>query len=283
MNKHYLLGTLFAILLFTACNDDDLKAPVPAFLTIEDVSVKTSPGQGTNSDRITDVKVFINDNSLGSFELPTTIPIQRTGKVNLKIRAGIFNNGQSNDRDDYPFYSTYEVDTIFVPETEMKLNPEVGYFSTTIIGDPWSGEDFESGVNFDYHPNSDTSFVRTTDPADAFENASGLAYLTEDQTFFEARSPTFSRIPRDGRPIYLEFDYKSTHDFALSVYTNGQAAQTTIVFFRSRSIYTKVYVELGPVFSTLSSAINYNLAIGYQKPKGEIGKLLVDNVKLVRF
>ena len=141
-------------------SDDDLKAPIPAFLTINDVSVNPTPSQGSSSDNITDVKVFINDQSLGSFELPTSIPIQNTGPVNLKVRAGIQKNGQSSDKDDYPFYTTYEVDTTFIPENEMVLNPEVNYFNSTIFGTIWKGEDFESGVDFEYHSNSDTTFVR---------------------------------------------------------------------------------------------------------------------------
>ena len=165
----------------------------------------------------------------------------------------------------------------------MKITPEVGYFPSAIFDSPWSGEDFESGINFDYSPLTDTTFVRVLDPAEAFEGASGLAYLTENHDFFEARTPTFSDIPRNGTDSYLEFDYKSTHNFAVSVYVNG-STQTAISFFRSRATYSKIYVKLTPVFSTNSTAINFSLAFTViDKPLGEIGKFYIDNVKLVRY
>lgn len=282
--QYLLIAIVFSFLLFS-CNTDDQKAIVPAFLTISDVSVKTTPNQGTSRDKITDVNVFINDQSQGTFELPASIPIQQTGDVNLKIRGVINIDGQSNDRQDYPFYTTFSVDTTFIPETEMILNPEVQYASTVIFDDPWSGENFETGVSFSYDPFSDTIFERVTAPDETIEGegAAGLAYLTEDHIFFEAWSPTFSNIPRSGSAVFLEMDYKSTHNFAVSILTNGQSLQQSIVFFRPRATYGKVYIELASVFSSLSGAINYNIGIGLTKQKGEIGKLYIDNVKLVRF
>ena len=107
--------------------------------------------------------------------------------------------------------------------------------------------------------------------------------LSSNATFFEARTPAFSNIPRDGSPIYLELDYKSTHDFAISIYANDQTVQTRVVFFKSQTEWTKVYVRLNDVIATLANAFNYNIAIGYIKAQGETSQLLVDNVKLLHF
>ena len=150
MRHIYFSLFLSIVLLFSACNDDDLKADIPGFLTIEDVSVRTTPSQGTSDDQITDVNVFVNDQSLGFFELPASIPIRTTGAINLKIRPVIQKNGMSSDKVDYPFYTTYEVDTVFLPEGEIKINPVVEYFPTANFTEPWSGEDFESGIYFEY-------------------------------------------------------------------------------------------------------------------------------------
>ena len=167
----------------------------------------------------------------------------------------------------------------------MELTPVVNYQSTAIFDDPWSGEDFESGVNFNYSPLSDTTFARITNPKEALEGASGLAYLTEDMEFFEAWSPTFSNVPRNGIPVWLEMDYKSTHLFAITVFINGTsvANQQSVVSFNPRATYGKVYIELTDVFSTLAGAVNYTIGIGFPKPTGETAQLYIDNVKLVRF
>ena len=283
MKNQYLLLVCIAIISLLSC--DKQKAIVPGFLKIDDVVLRSAPDQGSSTDRITDINVFINDQSIGIFELPALIPIQTTGNVNLKIRSVIYKNGQSNEKVDYPFFTTFVLDTLFIPDTQMELTPVVEYQSTAIFDDPWAGEDFETGVNFDHSPQSDTTFQRITNPAEAYEGASGLAYLTEDMDFFEAWSPTFSNIPRTGSAVWMEMDYKSTHQFAITVFVNNTSVgnQQSIVSFNPRATYGKVYIELNEVFSTLSGAINYTLAIGFPKQKGETAQFYIDNVKLIRF
>ncbi len=273
------------ILLLSACKMDSLEAPIPGYLHIDKILVKNLPPRSdTATSQIVDSWVYINDQLLGSFELPTTIPIQDLGKVNLKIRGGILNNGISNSRIAYPFYEQYEVDTVFNPEEELKISPVVTYSDKTEFEEPWSGEDFESSINFENHPNSDTVLIRETDKNKVKKgNASGAAYLDAEMTFFEAYTPTFSNIPRGTSPVYLELDYKCTHDIVISVYYNNRSIQLPIVNLRAKALWNKVYVELRPVFTELSTAQNFNLAIGYTKPKGVQGELLIDNVKLLHF
>lgn len=285
MKQFYPLLFLSITLLLLACDKEELKAPIPGYLTIEDIKVNTTREvEGSASDNISDVIVFLNDQSLGFFDLPASIPIQQTGPVNLKIRGVIPVNGQSSKKVQYPFYTTYELDTIFVPEEEIVLAPEVEYFKTIDFTEPWSGEDFESGINFIYNPRSDTTFVRETNSSDVFEgNASGRGSLTAQQTLFEAWTPTFSNIPRNGTAVYLELDYKATHTFVVGVYSNDQSFESAIVFFRPQTEWTKVYVDLGNVFSTLSTASNYNISFGYEKALGSTGDLFIDNVKILHY
>jgi len=282
--RYFLFLLLFGIALATiSCDDEDLKADIPAFLTINQVTLTTTPNQGSASANISNVNVFVNDQSLGFFELPASIPIREVGNVNIKIRAVIENNGRSGDKVVYPFYTGFELDTVLKEEQEITINPEITYFETTIFAEPWSGENFESGVNFEHHIDSDTILVRLNDPNESFEGTSGLAMLSKNATFFEARTPAFSNIPRSGLPVYLELDFKSTHTFLISIYTNNRSDQNTIVFLRPQTGWTKVYVELGSIFSAFATAFDFNIAIGYVKDQGEVGRLLLDNVKLVHF
>lgn len=290
MKKNYIffpfpLSVFILFILFgtLACDDEELKADIPAFLTINEVNLETTPNQGSSSANISDVNVFVNDQSLGFFELPTSIPIRQTGNINIKIRSVIQNNGQSGDKEVYPFYTTFELDTIVSEQEEININPTIRYFETTIFSEPWSGEDFETGINFEHHIDSDTVLVSMNDPNESFEGNFGLAMLSKNATFFEARTPAFSNIPRDGFPVYLEMDFKATHSFAVSVYTNNRSNQTSVVFFRPQTNWTKVYVELGPVFAGFANAFDFNIAIGYLKEDEKVGRLLLDNVKLVHF
>lgn len=282
MKKIYFLGIVISFFTFSSCNPDDIKADIPAFLTITDVSVKTTVQQGSNSDNITDVKVFIDDQSLGTFELPATIPIRKTGHINLKIRPVIAVNGLTFNKKDYPFYTTYQVDTTFSPEEKITLNPVVEYFPTAIFDNPWTGENFETGINFEYEGISDTMFSRITG-TDAFEGASGLGFLSESQTIFEARTPDLVDVPRNGGAIYMEFDYKATKDVVVSIYVANQTLQQAVIFLKSRSDYKKIYIDFAPIFSNFPNADNYNIAIGIGAGVGETAALYLDNVKLVRY
>lgn len=286
MPNHYSFNLLLIFTFFlTACNDEELEAPVPAFITIEDIEVvATDASQGSTSDNIKDAWVYEGNQLLGIFELPATIPIQNTGNIKLQIGGGIFNNALSNDRDLYPFYNLYQLDTFLAPQQAFTLVPKVAYTQNADYDRAFSIADFEGDAGqFERHPNSDTIFVRETQ-SNVFEGSgSGLAYLDENMDFFEARSPTFDDIPRDGRAVYLEMDYFCSHNIAVSIYTNNQQRQFSIINFRPSGGWTKAYVELGPVFSTLFASFNYNIAIGFTKPLGEVGFLYVDNVKLISF
>ena len=282
-HKYKLYIFIFSIFLL-ACKDEELKAPVPGYITIDNIDVVSSAaGQGSTKDKITDAWVFIDDNLIGSFELPTTIPIQKTGNVRLSIRGGIFNNGMSNSRKIYPFYNFYRLDTLINPEQEIKLSPVVPYKTDAIFDYPWSGEDFESSVNFIQNGSSNSSLVRNT-TNNVYEGlASGYAKLETNETFFEVYTPTFSDIPRRGEPVYLEMNYRNTHDVVVSIYTNSRSAQYSVIVLRPKSDWNKVYIDFSTVFSTLTTAVDFKIAIGFTKPQGEVGEIHLDNVKLIHY
>lgn len=287
MTKNYLPFTtliLLVVLLFS-CKEEELQAEIPAYLEINEFSIL----QDSNivSDNVKDVWIYIDDQLQGVFELPTKIPVLKTNKkVKLSIAGGIFKNSLSNQRDIYPFYEIYNVDTILVPEKVYSINPTVSYRSNTIFDEPWSGEDFESGVNFEHNQRSDTIFIRETNPEKVFNGiASGAAYLTPGMSFFEASTPVFGRneIPGGSAPVYLELNYRCSHDIVISAYTNNNTQQFSVVNLRAKDGWNKAYIELAPVFSTLFNAANYSIAIGYTKPTQDEGYLIVDDIKLLHF
>lgn len=284
MKQRYLFALLIVVAFLSCKKEEDLKAPIPAYLEIDDISVSTSsPIQGSANDKISDAWVFVNNQLIGAFELPTQIPIQTTGQINLKIRGGIFNNGMSNDRKIYPFYDFYELDTLLQPEQVLKINPAVPYKSSAVFDVPWSGENFESGVNFVQNPNSQATLVRNT-ASGIFEGfASGYAKLESNETFFEVYTPTFSSVAPSGTDVYLEMNYKCTHDIVVSIYTDNRQFQNSVLVLRARSEWNKIYIDFSNVFSTLFAATNYNIAIGFTTGLGETGEIHLDNIKLVHY
>jgi hypothetical protein len=268
------------------CKKEDLKAPVPAYITIEDIVVETKDTDDvSSSDNIKDAWVYLDNQLIGAFELPTTIPIQKTGNVKLRVRGGIHNNGLSSDRKVYPFYEFYNLDTTIAPEEVITLTPKVNYKERTVFDSEWPGEDFEGGISFKSNSQSDADLFLERDTKLVFEGqASGAVLLNESMDFFEAYTdPSFSNIPRNGTEVYLEMNYRSTHDIAVSIYVNDLSQQFSVVNFKASDSWNKVYVEFTSVFSTLFNARNYNIAIGFTKPTGEKAALYLDNMKLLHY
>lgn len=285
--KHiYHLLSLIFLFFILSCNEDELEATIPSYLKIDQIGVKINDPsvEGSSSNKITDAWVFVNDQLIGSFELPTLIPILESGQTNIKVRAGVLNNGLSNQREVYPFYEFYILDTNLVPETVYAPPIVVEYRSGVVFNTDWPGENFETGVSLQNNPSSDVNLTRTTEPSKVFEgNASGALTLPTGTTFAEIFTSDIRDIPRIGTAVYLEMDYKTTHDIAVSIYTNNRDQQFSVVNFRPTDGWNKVYIDFSRVFSTLFNASNYNIAIGMVKPVDENAELLIDNLKLIHF
>lgn len=116
----------------------------PAFIYIEDIELRsTNPGQhGSITENITDAWVFIDNDIIGTYELPARVPILETGSHNLKIFPGIKKNGIASTRAVYPMFTWYENDTSFqlYRDSTLHIDPWVSYReSNTYV---WK-EDFE--------------------------------------------------------------------------------------------------------------------------------------------
>ncbi len=91
--------------MLTSCYKFDGDQTIPAYLKIDTVLLKTYyPEQGSNSNAIKDVWVYVNDQQIGAFELPAMFPVLAMGNQKLEIRPGIKVNGISSTRAPYPFY-----------------------------------------------------------------------------------------------------------------------------------------------------------------------------------
>ena len=80
------LGTLLiAVIFLGSCTKGD---KVPSYLIVPSVDLSTSGLQGSNTKNITDTWVYVNDEFMGSWELPARIPVLKEGSVNVRVDAG---------------------------------------------------------------------------------------------------------------------------------------------------------------------------------------------------
>jgi len=136
---HSLLLLLLVAFVITSCNPDERE---PAYLIINSVSVSSNPQtQGSNCSNVKDVWVYVDNQYLGTYQLPARIPVLEEGTKNVILRAGILENGISATHSAYPLYKSDTRSINFIPGQETTIDTfNVAYFPALIY--TWY-EDFE--------------------------------------------------------------------------------------------------------------------------------------------
>lgn len=294
-NVYYYCFFFFLISVLTSCEIYNPKEPIPAYIRIKKFDLTSTSTQGTNSHKITDAWVYVDEELIGCFELPTRLPVLKNGIHRVKIRAGIKVNGISATRTPYPFYTNYELDVNLVEGQVIELNPIVSYISNTQFS---FIEDFE-GTGHIFYPRplgTDTVIKITTIPSEVFEGSgSGIVGLNYSNNirFFEAITDPNTQyvLPASGSPVFLEINYKCDYPFSIGLYgytysgttlTNTQ--QVTAIQVNNSSSWNKMYVYLSPIITSSIGASKYSVFIGTLNNTGQsIATIQIDDIKLVHF
>ena len=173
LTKLIILSVVFVFLsLIFACQQENLKPGSTAFIEVDHFNLTTNYiTNGSNSHKITDVWVYADDQTIGVFELPITIPILKSGIGKLRLEAGIKLNGIKTTRVNNPFYEPVIIEPFnFIIDSTILLSPTTTYRPQTVF--VWM-EDFESDViSLDTtRLTSDVTVVKSTS-SQAFEGSS---------------------------------------------------------------------------------------------------------------
>lgn len=277
---------------FASCDLINPSEETPAFIRIENVGVDVrQPGdpdfttnEGTSSSEIKDAWVFIDENLDGVYELPAIIPV-KTGTHDIRVIAGVFNNGRSNDRTIYPFYENFTSNYSLDEEETITLNPSVKYVNNGI--NFWH-EDFEDAfIKLEERPLSTASISSLNDPNEVFEgNGCGSINLSDDNSFFQAQTVADIDIEFN-KNIYLELNYKNNNRFTVGMRNDNIAVnQIPFVGFNpsldesDSLIWKKAYVFFTPILSQLGEQGDYEIFFEAEKETEE-PLILLDNLKIV--
>lgn len=284
MNKN-LLFVAIAFIGFQSCkifNPEDL---VPSYIYVTDLVVNPNNNQGTSSDNLTDAWVYINGNLIGTYELPSKIPVHVEGSYNLQIFAGMKSNGLTNIRIQNDFLNPFDTTMNSAPSRTDTITPVITYESSARF---WI-EDFEDpGVKFSTMPNSDTSLLITNNTSLVLEgNGSGIIQLGAGQSRFECRTSetTFDNFPKQGAPIYIEVDYNSNEILTFGIYHNNNSSvlikQEHINLFPTDGKWKKIYLSLTDLVSSQLNASEFELYIEVVKNRSSAPLVLIDNLKVI--
>ena len=138
---------LFFLLCLLGCEIINPEETIPSYIEINQFNLNTNYDQGTNSNKIEDVWVFIDDNLQGIYALPAILPVLKEGKHKIELKAGIKKNGISASRGYYPFYTSY-IDSVEMKyDSIVKINPSITYNIQNI---PFIDSD-ELNISFNEH------------------------------------------------------------------------------------------------------------------------------------
>lgn len=284
-----LFIAIFNLILINGCETASNDELVPSYIQIDSIKINATYQQGTSSSKITDAWVYINQQLIGSFELPATIPILSSGKQKIIIRPGIKLNGISNTRNAYPFYASIEKELTLVKDSILNL----GTLQTTYhpnVNFAWL-ESFElSGSSIDTTSKStvDLSIVSSPGLLNPDLNGTGAALieLVSDSAIFEAATKEKFDFPGNGSAVFLEMNYKCNHPIIVGVIymTSGSRVQRPLLTVNKSEQWNKIYVNLSvPKYDT-PDANNFQIFFGIQKESGTAkASILLDNLKLVHF
>ena len=273
------------IVFLAACKKGD---QVPAYVAVSSVSLNASAEEGSNSSKITDVWVSVNDRSLGSWELPARVPVLGTGSATITITPAIKRNGSYDDRLRYPFYTTSSTTVDLVPEGTVDLEPVVSYAE----GANFWVEGFEdAGSDFAVSTDSDTTLLLYTEATDPgiveHGNSCGGFVLDPDHERISLYTNE-DFLPSNG-PAFIELDYSTDINLTVGItYLEGGVTRSepwlvlVPTAINGGLDWNKAYIDISSFMGTAGIS-QRDIYITASLPSGQASAhVYLDNVKLVR-
>ena len=285
---------LLSVFVVSGCYKFKGDETIPAYISIDDINLNTYyPDEGTNSEDIIDVWVYLDDGLVGVFELPIQdyepIPILASGKHKLEIRPGIKLNGISSTRVPYPFYKPIIFEDFdFIPGTTQSL----GTLSTTYYSDTkfaWLEGFEQSSISFE---NYNDTIIQRTEPENnpiAFlspnSRYSGEINLTTERSQWLGTSYNSFDMQTAGTIILLELNFKTNNYLQVGLWIRDQYGldeKDLLILNHTDGEWKKIYINLGSNLSLAPLAYDYKVIFraGLESDLTST-KLLIDNIKIV--
>ncbi|MBG39254.1 MAG: hypothetical protein CL857_04945 [Cryomorphaceae bacterium] len=266
--------------------------PDPAWLRVNDwdlvANVALSGEEGELTEKITNAKVYVNDELIGIFETPFRIPLLTSGESVVRLDPVVINNGISATKKVYPF-TNYYIETVnLIKNDTVVISPVTSYKSNANF---WI-EDFEDiNISIENDPNTSlANLVLSNESLNSFNgNYYGKVELTDSDSTWVAYTLDQLVIPK-GVDSYLEIDYYNTNDVYQGLISLSPSGQSNNVNIRMNAqtpesvIWKKIYIELrelvtaSPNQSTFLQSFQANLDVDDTE-----GLIYFDNIKVIWF
>lgn len=277
---------LFLLGISGGCQLINPPEPIPTYLRIDSVGfeIQDKEKEGSAHQQIQCVWVYMDNDALGVFDLPTQIPLLSEKPGLIRVVPGVVYAGMKDYLSPYPFFQSDTLAYYPDPGGEIHWQPQTRYFSDLRFA--WK-EDFEVGnswipVNADR--TDDSSIHRVNQPDLVFEGSgSGMISLDRQRPFSENITNNGFALPEAN--TYVEIHYKSNVSFELGVLCqgNGQVVTEYLYGVRPHADWNKMYFGLNHFLGTYKGS-SYRLMLRSYLPEDqESGYVLIDNIKIISF
>lgn len=280
---------LAPFLALAACKDE--AEQIPAYLRVEPFTVNATGGAGWQ--KITDGWVYVDNQLLGGFTLPATIPVLAEGQNKVLVFPGVKENGLQSTPSVYPFMERYELETTLTPAQTTTVQPATQYAATVIF--PWAVE--RSAFNStsilleDRDTDTASTFELTTDGA--FEGRSVKISVDTAHAVNDVATEQLLDLPlTNAQPVWLEMHYKNDIPFELwllGAEGNSNELSAAVYRFVPSENWNKIYLNLTQFLLALDQE-KYRLLFRVNLPrddKGNItqnaGAVFLDNLRILHF
>ena len=281
MKYNHFLCLLSLVLILGSCKQKDV---IPAYIHVENFNLTTNSDQGSSHHQIEVAYVHVNNEFLGAYNLPVTIPVLQSGNQTVTITPGVYENGISNTPTINRFYKKYNVDVDLKVGVVDTIKPMTTYEKDVIFE---LIDDFNGSTSFRKDLDDDTetaiSFIKN-----GFEGGSGYIYLEGNHdTIAVATYQNFDVIPANTiENVFIELDYKCSSLLRMGL--EGVNTKGDTLFFFTNALnptmeWNKVYFNIAdPIINSEIKA--YHIFFESTVPKGkENAEIWLDNFKFMHF
>lgn len=283
--RYYLFIAILGC-FFTSCEIINPPEPIPSYIKIDKFVLTTDPAtEGSNSSKITDAWIYLDDNYVGTFELPAKFPLIGEGRHTITVKAGIKLNGISATRSIYPFYKPYIITVNLQKDSVITLHPTITYYPETKF--EWMENFEDGGVSLEKTIFSDTSLEKTSDPLKRFEgNYSGIVHLDSSRKLFECYTISAYQLPGGESPVIMEMNYKTNEEIYMGVISisSAQSIPVGIIHITKSDNWNKIYINIKNAILAYPDADEFKVFFRIDKSdQNNVSEIMFDNIKLLHF
>ncbi|NRB49549.1 MAG: hypothetical protein HRU41_17855 [Saprospiraceae bacterium] len=285
--KSSLLSLIVLAIFGSSCELINPAEDIPAFLYIEPFTFEVNPAaHGSASADITEVWVTVDGDFLGVYPLPANVPVLAEGRANVRLEAGIHDNGIRATPNIYPFYEAFVREVELGPNETDTLRPTTTYRSNARFA---FIENFETGSRVFTEQFEGQNGLTSTNDIIFEGNQSGLITLTQSDDFIQLGSEQIYAGLTDNSPrVYLEMDYRSEVPVVWGVLgftSTGPGEPILQPGFRESNDWNKIYFDLS-LLILQGNFSGHRILLQANLPNGsslEEAKVYLDNIKLLHF